>query len=215
VHAAKRFGALATGCTLSQRQFEGAQQRAREEGLSQQVSIHEMDYRDVTGVFDRISSVGMFEHVGRSQLEAYFQKVEQLLAPNGLFLNHGITRPAPVLSDSQSMFIARQVFPGGQIVCLDDVIHSAERAGLEVLDVENLRLHYARTCRTWVKRLLENREACLEAVDVQTWRTWQLYLAGSAVAFEDGGLGLHQVLFAKRGASGAAPMTREDIYIRA
>jgi cyclopropane-fatty-acyl-phospholipid synthase len=212
VAAAKRFGALASGCTLSNRQYQGAVQRIREEQLSGCASIHEMDYRDVTGEFERISSVGMFEHVGRSQLETYFRKVHDLLAPNGLFLNHGITRPAPVQSDSQSMFIARQVFPGGQIVCLGDVVHAAEHAGFEVLDVENLRRHYARTCRAWVEQLIANREACLQTVDEQTWRTWHLYLAGSAVAFEDGGLGLHQVLLSKRGASGAVPMTRDYIY---
>ena len=212
VTAAKRFGALAGGCTLSNRQYQGAVQRIREEQLNGRASIREMDYRDITGEFERISSVGMFEHVGRSQLETYFRKVYDLLAPNGLFLNHGITRPAPVQSDSQSMFIARQVFPGGQIVCLEDVVHAAENAGFEVLDVENLRRHYARTCRAWVGRLIANREACLRTVDEQTWRTWNLYLAGSAVAFEDGGLGLHQVLLSKRGAPDAMPMTRDYIY---
>jgi cyclopropane-fatty-acyl-phospholipid synthase len=137
-----------------------------------------------------------------------------LLAPDGLFLNHGITRPAPVRSDAQSLFIARSVFPGGQIVSLHDVIRAAENAGLEVLDVENLRRHYALTCRAWVDRLMARREACLEVVDHATWRTWQLYLAGSSVAFEDGALGLHQVLLAKRGANGAAPMTRAYVYRR-
>jgi cyclopropane-fatty-acyl-phospholipid synthase len=132
-----------------------------------------------------------------------------MLAPGGLFLNHGITRPAPIQSDAQSLFIARSVFPGGQIVHLHDVIHAAENAGLEVLDVENLRRHYALTCRTWVDRLTARREACLQVVDRPTWRTWQLYLAGSSVAFEEGGLGLHQILLAKRGANGAAPMTRD------
>jgi cyclopropane-fatty-acyl-phospholipid synthase len=171
-----------------------------------------MDYRDVAGEFDKIASVGMFEQVGRAQLEAYFRKVYALLAPNGLFLNHGITCPAPVHSDAQSLFIARHVFPGGQIVSLHDVIHSAEHAGFEVLDVENLRRHYARTCRAWVDRLTAHRELCLKTVDPATWRTWLLYLAGSAVAFEVGSLGLHQVLLAKRGANAAAPATRDYMY---
>jgi cyclopropane-fatty-acyl-phospholipid synthase len=171
-----------------------------------------MDYRDVAGEFDKIASVGMFEQVGRAQLEAYFRKVYALLAPNGLFLNHGITCPAPVHSDAQSLFIARHVFPGGQIVNLHDVIRSAEHAGFEVLDVENLRRHYARTCRAWVDRLTAHRELCLKTVDPSTWRTWLLYLAGSAVAFEVGSLGLHQVLLAKRGANAAAPTTRDYMY---
>jgi cyclopropane-fatty-acyl-phospholipid synthase len=213
-HAARGFGAQAHGCTLSQRQFDYATERVRKEGLAEQIAIREMDYRDLTGTFDKISSVGMFEHVGRAQLEFYFRTVSKLLTPDGLFLNHGITRPAPVRSDAQSLFIARAVFPGGQIVSLDNVIHAAENAGFEVLDVENLRRHYALTCRAWVNRLLARREACLRVVDEATWRTWQLYLAGSLLAFEEGGLGLHQVLFAKRGARDAAPMTRAHMYRR-
>ena len=212
LNAARNFGAHASGCTLSHRQLEYASERVQAERLTERVSVREMDYRDVSGEFDKISSVGMFEHVGQAQLEVYFRKVHDMLAPGGLFLNHGITRPAPIQSDAQSLFIARSVFPGGQIVHLHDVIHAAENAGLEVLDVENLRRHYALTCRTWVDRLTARREACLQVVDRPTWRTWQLYLAGSSVAFEEGGLGLHQILLAKRGANGATPMTRDYMY---
>jgi cyclopropane-fatty-acyl-phospholipid synthase len=211
-HAARGFGAHADGCTLSERQFEYATERVQKEGLAEHAAIREMDYRDLTGTFDKISSVGMFEHVGRAHLEDYFRTVSKLLAPDGLFLNHGITRPAPVKSDAQSLFIARAVFPGGQIVTLHDVICAAENAGFEVLDVENLRRHYTLTCRAWVDRLTAQREACLQVVDEATWRTWQLYLAGSSIAFDEGGLGLHQVLLAKRGANGAAPMTRDYVY---
>jgi cyclopropane-fatty-acyl-phospholipid synthase len=211
-HAARGFGAHADGCTLSQRQFDYATERVRTEGLAEQAAIREMDYRDLTGTFDRVSSVGMFEHVGRAHLEDYFRTVAKLLAPDGLFLNHGITRPAPVGSDAQSLFIARSVFPGGQIVTLHDVIHAAENAGFEILDVENLRRHYALTCGAWVERLMAQRGACLKVVDEATWRTWELYLAGSSIAFDEGGLGLHQVLLAKRGANGAAPMTRAHMY---
>ena len=212
LEAAQQWGASAHGCTLSRRQFEYAGQRVRAARLEHQVSIQEMDYRDLAGEFDKISSVGMFEQVGRAHLESYFRKVYALLAHNGLFLNHGITRPAPMRSDAQSLFIARNVFPGGQIVNLHDVIRSAELAGFEVLDVENLRRHYARTCRAWVDSLTAHRERCLETVGPFTWRTWLLYLAGSAVAFEAGGLGLHQVLLAKRGANAAAPATRDYMY---
>ena len=211
-HAARCFGAHAEGCTLSDRQFQYATERVRKEGLAERVVIREMDYRDLTGTFDKISSVGMFEHVGRAHLEVYFRTVAKLLAPDGLFLNHGITRPAPVQSDAQSLFIARAVFPGGQIVSLHDVIHAAENAGFEVLDAENLRRHYALTCRAWVDRLTTQRDACLQVVDEATWRTWRLYLAGSSIAFDEGGLGLHQVLLAKRGANRAAPMTRAHVY---
>jgi len=152
--------------------------------------------------------------VGRARLEAYFRKVYALLAPDGLFLNHGITRPAPVHSDAQGLFIAHNVFPGGQIVNLHEVVRCAEHAGFEVLDVENLRRHYARTCRDWVDRLTANRERCLKTVEAGTWRTWLLYLAGSVVAFEKGDLGLHQILLAKRGNNSAAPATRDYMYSR-
>jgi cyclopropane-fatty-acyl-phospholipid synthase len=212
LNAARCFGAHASGCTLSHRQFEYASERIQVERLNERAAVRETGYRDVLGEFDKISSVGMFEHVGRAQFDVYFRKVYDLLAPGGLFLNHGITRPAPVHSDAQSLFIVRSVFPGGQIVHLHDVIHAAENAGFEVLDVENLRRHYALTCRTWVDRLTARRKACLQVVDQPTWRTWQLYLAGSSVAFDEGGLGLHQVLLAKRGANAAAPMTRDYIY---
>jgi cyclopropane-fatty-acyl-phospholipid synthase len=212
IHAAQSFGAIASGCTLSIRQAEHAAERVREERLGAAVSIHEMDYRDVRGEFDRIASVGMFEHVGRAQLGTYFRKIYSLLAPDGLFLNHGITRPASVQSDASSMFIARRVFPGGEIVRLEDVVRAAEGAGFEVLDVENLRRHYALTCRTWVERLDANRDACLRAVDEETWRTWKLYPAGCTIAFENGDMGLHQVLLSKKGSSRATPMTRDYMY---
>jgi len=212
IHAAQSFGATATGCTLSNRQAEHAAKRVREERLAEAVSIREMDYRDMTGEFDKIASVGMFEHVGRAQLETYFRKIHGLLAPDGLFLNHGITRPTGIYSDAQSMFLARKVFPGFQLLHLDEVIRTAERVGFEVLDVENLRRHYALTCRAWVERLNAHRDACLQAVDEETWRTWKLYLAGCTIAFEDGNMGLHQVLLSKRGESRATPMTRDYMY---
>jgi len=207
-HAAGRYGATATGCTISQAQYEFA--CARLEGRAR---VLELDYRDLTGHCDKIASVGMFEHVGRAQLEQYFRKIYSLLTPNGLFLNHGITRPSSVPVGAETMFLARKVFPGSQIVRLDEVIRAAEAAGFEVLDVENLYRHYARTTRLWTERLTANREECLRVVDEETWRTWRLYLAGCSIAFENGDLGLHQVLFAKRGASHAAPMTREYMYL--
>jgi cyclopropane-fatty-acyl-phospholipid synthase len=211
MHAATRYGALAQGCTLSAKQVQWARDAVRSAGLDSRVTVADCDYRDVHGRFDKIASVGMFEHVGRPRLEEYFRHVFELLEPGGLFLNHGITMPASAHHDAQGMFVAQRVFPGGCIVRLADVVDAAEHAGFEVVDVENLRRHYALTCREWVSRLVRNREACLRCADTETWRTWQLYLAGSAVAFGDGGLGLHQVLFARKG-SPVAPMTRDDVY---
>jgi cyclopropane-fatty-acyl-phospholipid synthase len=211
-HAASCYGARANGCTLSARQAAAARESVRQAGLNGRVTVLDCDYRDVRGCFDKIASVGMFEHVGRRRLEQYFRTVIALLAPDGLFLNHGITMPASAHHDAQGLFIAQRVFPGGCIVRFADVIDAAERAGFETLDVENLRRHYALTCRAWVDRLAQNREACLNAADAETWRTWQLYLAGSAVAFDEGGLGLHQVLFARKGSLAAVPMSRDYMY---
>ncbi|MBK5292243.1 MAG: class I SAM-dependent methyltransferase, partial [Acidobacteriia bacterium] len=140
--AADKYAAQALGRTLSHHQTEYAQERIRERSLSSVASVCEGDYRDVVGEFDKIASIGMFEHVGGARLGDYFRKVYSLLAPEGLFLNHGITRPASIHSDAQTMFIARRVFPGGQIVQLEEVVHAAEGAGFEVIDVENLRRHY-------------------------------------------------------------------------
>jgi cyclopropane-fatty-acyl-phospholipid synthase len=209
MHAAGRIGARATGCTLSRRQAEYARAAVAAAGLAGNCAIHEMDYRDLEGSFDKIASVGMFEHVGKLRLTRYFRKVWDLLAADGLFMNSGVTRPNPIKSDASTFFIARRVFPGGRIVTLGEAIETAEEAGFEVLDIEGLRQHYALTCRAWVTRLRARRTECLETVDEQTWRIWQLYLAGSAVAFEEGSLGLHQMLLAKRGAAHAAPMTRD------
>jgi len=134
------------------------------------------------------------------------------LAPQGLLLNHGIVRPQPETEDPATLFIQRQVFPVGAITHLSDVIAAAETAGFEVLDVENLRPHYALTCEEWVHRLERNREACLRQVSETTWRTWVLYLAGSAVNFQRGALEIHQMLLAKRGRVETRLRTRRHMY---
>lgn len=212
IHAAQKFGAMATGCTLSRRQAEFALERRDREGLQSRVSVLERDYRDMTGVYDKISSVGMFEAIGGARLRGYFAKIHSLLRADGLFLNHGITRPVKGKRGSEGLFIARHVFPGGEILTLPEVIAAAESAGFEVLDVENLRRHYAITCREWCQRIRDRRDECLSAVDEMTWRIWQLYLAGSSVAFDEGDLNLHQVLMSKCGANSAFPMTRDFLY---
>lgn len=205
--AASARGAIATGCTLSRRQYE----RARERMSGLQAAIHERDFRDLDGRFDKIASVGMFEHVGRRRLPEYFRSVYRMLEDDGLFLNHGIVRPETTSDDPSTLFIQRRVFPGGELPRLAQVICSAEKAGFEVLDVENLRPHYARTCAEWVARLRQNREACLDIVGPETYRTWLLYLAGSAVNFERGLIEVHQILFAKRGTAHRR-LTREYMY---
>lgn len=210
LHGADQYGAFSTGCTLSSQQRIWAVNQAEQQNLTPRVKILECDYREITGKFDKIASIGMFEHVGRKNLPNYFEKMYSLLADEGLFLNHGIIRPQQVRPGLEALFLARRVFPGGELVSLTDVIRCAEHAGFEVVDIENLRPHYALTCRAWVNRLSINRDECLECIDVETYRTWLLYLAASAANFESGDTEIHQVLLAKRGDK--RPLTREYMY---
>ncbi len=210
-HAAEDYGVLSTGCTLSVEQFNFVNRQVAERALGQRVRIELSDYRNVEGRFDKIASVGMFEHVGRRRLIDYFEVLNRLLRPGGLVLNHGITRPENVGDGPETLFVRRKFFPGGEIPHLSEVIRLAERAGFEVLDVENLRPHYALTCRAWVGRLQENITLCLRQVDHSVYRTWLLALATSAVCFEDGRLNINQVLLYKPGPT-HRPFTREYIY---
>lgn len=205
-HAATYYGAAPTGCTLSRAQHGYA--AARLEGRA---TLLERDYRNIGGQFDKIASVGMFEHVGRRRAQEYFRKMADLLAPNGLFLNHAIARAQGVRDDAASLFVRRHVFPGGQLTNLHEMIRAAEESGFEVIDVENLRPHYALTCRLWEQRLTANREAALRLVDEETFRTWRVWLAGSSLSFEDGISSVYQVLLGKRGAP-RRRFTREYMY---
>ncbi|NWF82231.1 MAG: class I SAM-dependent methyltransferase [Bryobacteraceae bacterium] len=212
IHAARQWGADATGCTLSFEQAREGKRRIAESGLGNRARVLERDYRDVEGRFDKIASVGMFEHVGPRGLRAYFRKIRQILSPEGLFLNHGIVRPQPEAEDPATLFIQRKVFPVGSITHLAQVVEAAEIEGFEVLDVENLRPHYALTCAEWVRRLERNREACLREVPEEVWRTWMIYLAGSAFHFQRGSLEVHQILLARRGREEPEPRTRRYMY---
>ncbi|HTU47478.1 MAG TPA: class I SAM-dependent methyltransferase [Bryobacteraceae bacterium] len=211
LHSASQYGTFSTGCTLSSEQRFRAVTEAERQNLSTRAKILECDYRDVIGKFDKIASIGMFEHVGRRDLHTYFEKMHMLLADGGLFLNHGIVRPQQVRSGPEALFLARHVFPGGELVRLTDVIESAENAGFEVFDIENLRPHYALTCRAWVNRLCTHRDECLQYIDVELYQTWLLYLAASAASFEAGDTEIHQALFVKRGEK--RPLTRDYIYL--
>jgi cyclopropane-fatty-acyl-phospholipid synthase len=212
IHAAERFGARATGCTLSLQQEFFASRAVLEKNLRQRVEIRDCDYRKLDGRFSKIASVGMFEHVGRKRLREYFRKVFDLLGDEGLFLNHGIIRPEGVSDGPETLFLQRKVFPGGELATLATVLREAGRVGFEVLDVENLRPHYAMTCRHWVERLSANAAECLNHVDRTTYRTWLLYLAGSAISFESGATDIYQVLMEKRRAGKRRRLTRDYMY---
>ena len=218
LRAAKKYGARATGVTLSRNQFEFASKRIREEGLEGRCEVRLQDYRDIPGegVYDKIASVGMFEHVGLKHLKGYFATVRSLLADGGLVLNHGITATDPDSSWvglGAGEFINRYVFPHGELPHLSLVLREMARAGLEAADVESLRRHYARTCLEWARRLEENRERAISAAGDKRYRIWQIYLAGCAHGFANEWMNIYQVLARKEGAaSNPLPLTRDYMY---
>ena len=214
--AASRYGVHAHGITLSQRQLEYARQRIAALGLQDRVHLELRDYRDLPGegVYDKVASVGMFEHVGLANLPLYTATVHRLLRPGGLFLNHGITHDEEGWNNTiASQFINRYVFPDGELDCVSSIQRGMERSGFEIHDVEALRPHYALTLRQWVKRLEAAREAAVREVGETAYRIWRLYMAACALEFEDGGTGVYQILASRRGsASMPVPLTRRDIY---
>jgi len=215
MHAASKYHVHAQGITLSREQEQVATRRIEDASLAQRCAVELRDYRESDGVdhsFDKIASVGMFEHVGLKNLRQYFRTVHRLLRPGGVFLNHGITRSCTSATLAAS-FINKYVFPDGHLVTLSQVLEAAESEGLEVRDVENLREHYALTLRRWVEGLRQNSSTLLQHVSRATYRIWLLYMAGSAAAFHRGDIAVHQVLFSRpdRGSS-ELPLTREDWY---
>ena len=214
--AAKHYGVRALGVTLSRNQLEYARQAIREQGLEDRVTVELQDYRDVGGnaVFDKIVSVGMFEHVGLKNLPLYFGIAHRLLRPGGLFLNHGITHDEEGWNKTlATKFINRYVFPDGELDTVSNVQRVMERAQFEILDVEALRPHYAVTLRRWVERLERRRDEALQHVTESVVRIWRLYMAACALHFENGDVGVYQILASQRGGRPAAvPLTRRDLY---
>jgi len=197
IRAAQKFRARCVGITLSEAQFEYARERVRDAGLADMVDIRLQDYRDISGQFDRITSVGMFEHVGRDNLPGYFTIMRKLLRPGGYAMNHGITSTDPSGGETQhggGEFIDQYVFPHGELPHLSQVIHDMQQAGLETLDVENLRRHYAQTLTHWSERYEAESERIRQLVDDKTYRIWRVYLAGCAHAFAIDQVSIYQVL---------------------
>ena len=216
IHAAKHYGVHAHGVTLSRHQLRLARERILEEGLQDQVTVELRDYRDIPGddVYDKVSSVGMFEHVGLKNLPVYFATVHRLLKPGGLFLNHGITHDAEGWSKTLSTeFINRYIFPDGQLDMVSNIQRVMERAKFEIADVESLRPHYALTLRHWVARLETHHAQALRYVNESTYRIWRLYMAACALEFESGEIGVHQILASKRSTGRTSlPLTRQHMY---
>jgi cyclopropane-fatty-acyl-phospholipid synthase len=216
--AARHYGVRAHGITLSQKQYEYAQARIAAEGLSDLVTVELRDYRDLEGeaIYDKVSSIGMFEHVGLANLPVYNATIKRVLRPGGLFLNHGITHDEDGWQRTvDTEFINRYVFPDGELDTISNIQRRMEQTGFEIHDVEALRPHYALTLRHWVSRLEGRREEVLEYVSESAYRVWRLYMAACALEFEAGGTGIYQILASKPGvAAPAVPLTRNDIYAR-
>lgn len=213
-HAAQHYGAICDGVTLSQEQFALAVQRVNALGLQDKVTIRLMDYAEVQGEYDKISSIGMVEHVGLANLPRYYETVHRLLKPGGLYLNHGITHGGRrKKTRTEFRLLTKYIFPGGELDSIGGTVRGLEQAGFEIHDTENWRLHYARTCRLWHDNLRRNLDAACAEVGRPKARLWLLYLAGCALAFQRGGALIYQTLASKR-AKGMQilPPTRADLY---
>lgn len=207
IHAAKHHGVTSVGITLSQPQAARAAKRVAEAGLADRIEIRLQDYRDVAdGPYDAISSIGMFEHVGAGRTAEYFETLLRLLAPTGRLLNHAISRPPGSPGFDRHSFIARYVFPDGALLEVGAVVSAMQRAGFEVRDVESLREHYALTLRYWVRNLEQHWEEAQRLAGSPRARIWRLYMAGSALSFEAGRIGVHQVLGVRPGPGGESGM---------
>jgi cyclopropane-fatty-acyl-phospholipid synthase len=216
--AARHYGVRAQGVTLSRAQADYAAERIKREGLEGRCRVDYMDYRDLPPevVYDKIAAVGVIEHVGIPNYPGFFGGVRARLKDGGLYLNHGIVHDFTWKRSSQFEFLLRHVFPNGELASLSETLTEMERAGWEIMDVEGLRLHYARTCRQWVERLCARADEARALAGERTYRTWRLYLTCSAVAFENSSLGLYQVVMRKHRdpKTGLEPRTREPLYDR-
>ncbi|MDH4583979.1 methyltransferase domain-containing protein [Pseudomonas sp. BN415] len=218
--AAREYGVQVFGITLSQEQLALGRERVKAEGLEGKIDLELLDYRDLPqdGRFDKVVSVGMFEHVGHANLPVYCQRLYGAVRAGGLVMNHGITARHPdgrPVGRGAGDFIDRYVFPHGELPHLATMVTELSLAGLEVADVESLRLHYARTLEFWSCNLEANLAKAAQLVPEQALRIWRLYLAGCSHAFQKGWINLHQILATKPHADGALelPWSRADLYV--
>jgi cyclopropane-fatty-acyl-phospholipid synthase len=215
MHAVRQYGVTALGITLSKPQAELANERIREAGLADRCRVEVRDYREVQEPegYDKLVSVGMFEHVGECRLSEYFSLAHRLLKPCGVFLNHGIACSMADMKRTGPSFVDAYVFPDGDLLPISSTLRAAESSGFEVRDVESLREHYALTLRHWVQRLEARKEDAIRAADPVTYRIWRLYMSGSAHGFQTGRLNVYQVLLSKTNGGGSGlPLTRTDWY---
>ncbi len=219
-HAASHHGVRAHGITLSQTQFDYATAKIKRLGLADRVTVELRDYATLEGTYDKIASVGMFEHIGIANMPGYFRKINTLLRDRGILLNHGISRHAKATKRAvrkirpERRLLLKYIFPGSE---LDNVGHTTdllEICGFEVHDIEAWREHYALTCRHWYRNLMAHRQEAENLVGPEKFRLWALYLAGVSIGFADGSMHICQVVATKHGAKGPSglPLTRADLY---
>lgn len=208
IYAAHHYGVQGVGCTLSKNQTEYAKEKVAQEGLEKKITILFEDYRNIKGQFDKFVSIGMFEHVGKRFIPLFMEKARTLLKPGGVGLLHTIGKERNSPGDPWTM---TYIFPGGYLPILDHIIRLMRRKGLIPVDVENLRLHYAKTLDEWEKRFKSNAQKIEKIFDQRLVRMWRMYLNGSAAAFRWGNIRLYQILFSN-GLNNSLPLTREHIY---
>ena len=216
MHAVSNYDVDAVGITLSQNQFDHVSRIIKERGLTNKVQVKLIDYRLLDDTFDKIASIGMFEHVGTANLPAYFDKLHSLLKPGGLLLNHGITSGSTTnskLAAGMGDFIGKYIFPGGELQHISHVLRVVAESKLETLDVENLRPHYAKTLWAWSDELERNLPQASKLVSDKTLRAYRLYLAGCALSFEQSWISIHQLLVARVGDQTEFPFSRKYMYV--
>ncbi len=219
-YAAKHYGVNAVGITLSQQQLEFVQEKIKRLDLTDQVSVELCDYYDHEGLYDKIASVGMYEHIGLDNIPKYFKKAKSLMRDRGVLLNHAISRRAKSSQKKsrkirpERRLLLKYIFPGSELDDIGHTVTAMERTGLEVHDVEGWREHYGRTCRFWCKRLSANKERAIELVGAERYRLWVAYLAGVAFGFAAGGMRIFQVVATKHASKGPSqmPPSRADLY---
>lgn len=208
IYAAQKYGIKGIGCTISRNQFEFANRRIKDLGLQNQIEVIFEDYRNLQGKFDKFVSIGMFEHVGKEFIPQFMQKAGQILDRGGLGLLHTIGKD---VESSRDTWIMTHIFPGGYIPHLAEVVESMGKTGFSVLDVENLRLHYARTLELWAKNFEDNIDEIQTLFDEDFVRMWRLYLNACSVGFRYGDTRIYQILFSN-GLNNRLPMTRSHCY---
>ena len=219
IYAAKHYGVTGHGVSLSEEQTKLARERIQAEGLHDRITIEIKPYAELAGSFDKISSIGMFEHIGIANHDAYFSAVHRLLKPGGVYLHHAITRRAKknmrktLRKGPEYRALVKYIFPGGEVDTISMTAANLETHGFYVHDVENLREHYARTCRLWAERLTNRFAEGIAEVGEPRARLWLLYLTACSIAFERGSAQIFQTVATKR-VRGASPLppTREDLY---